>query len=768
MSRIRLIQPDGTEVDIEDTGNNHARNRPDLEAATSWRNNGGSPSTIPQDVPRGIPSDGQTEINDHGDTAQLKAETTKSESKVPRSSKDDISHVGGAPGLDDREPGMPFDVSESESELDYDDLWDSIDEQLIEPPPENGRKYLPLDQLRKIMVKPRVRQELKKLKGMDQDTIHRYANAVCDTTDYGTMQRTTRHKMFATLVHIEHIEALSSFIDEKIHDVHLPFILQKKPRWHLTYTTTDRTTNEKITAKFQGSYSWSKAKMNSFVDHQWLFMAPFFDMKANKPPFYPLEARVVLPFRKEEKCDPAYGGFSTVSRTHIHEAHHNSKHANRAAFERELHAMKKFNRQGHPHLMKLLATYQYQQHWYFIFPWANGNLREFWQQHHTPQPDHQLVVWIADQITGIASGLKLIQHPPKDPTLTQDARDSGRHGDLRPENVLWFRDHDKDKSIIGSGVLKIADFGLTSYHHHSSRYDNAKDVNFAQTYKAPEVDVAEEVSQPYDIWTLGCLLLEFVTWYLKGWQGVDEFSGDRAKNDAKEDEIPLDTFYNIIMVDGVKQAVLKPTVKELLTYISDHLLRIDPKKRQKCLDVANTMKQMAGDFKQNQEYAVSGCKPPNKSGTTEITRTEKTVPDYGHAETEFGTQTTLVGSRDPSPKRSEIPQDHDSVLPNSTKGHNGHVVYQNASIEYSIETPNTTTTKVIPIETQTVSNSGGETKQSDTIENGGGGDSKRRGGHSAGKRSTLWRNESTLVETGGGGGGGGEMHVMSPGRAYTQ
>ncbi|KAK1979544.1 LOW QUALITY PROTEIN: hypothetical protein LZ30DRAFT_751334 [Colletotrichum cereale] len=726
MNPIRLTRPDGTESDIGDTDNNHAGIPRKLGSAPSWRDNEDLSSTIQHDYPPKTSTDGQTEINDYGDTAQLKVETAKNETKISRSSEDDVSYVGGASGLDDQKSVSgypPLDASDLESGDADDDLW------------EMGEKNLPLDQLRKIMVKPRVRQALKKLKGIDQDTIYRYANEVCDTTKYGDI-----HKIFAILVHNEHIEALPNLIEEGLHDVHLPFTLEKHPHWHLTYTTTDKVTARKITATFQGSCGWTKAKMSSFNENQWLFMAPFFDMKASKPPFCPLEPRVILPFRKEDKYDAAYGGFSTVSRTHIHEAHHNSSH--------------------------LLATYQYQDHWYFIFPWA-----KFWQRYHTPNPDHQLVVWLAEQANGIASGLKLIQHPPKDLTLTQDAGDFGRHGDLKPENVLWFKDHNRDERIVGNGILKIVDFGLTRYHTHNSRYVNAQGIRFSSTFKAPEVDV---VSQAYDIWTLGCLLLEFVTWYLEGWEGVDIFSANRARaviNDAQEDEIPQGTFYNMVIRGGIKGAILKPAVTEklhdqescssyfhgLLTYIFHHLLRIYPKKRRKCVDVAKKLEHMAGHCKDNQVYAVCGCiKPPNKSDTMEITQTEKTVSDYGCTEIECDTQTTLIGSRNPSPERSDAPHDFVALsdLPNNTTGRNAqgvaYGVSQTSSIEDLIETPKSITADLIP-DGPHVFDSGDETEQSVSIKNGERGASKRRNAGSGAfspesKRPRLLEDESTLVD----------------------
>jgi hypothetical protein len=37
----------------------------------------------------------------------------------------------------------------------------------------------------------------------------------------------------------------------------------------------------------------------------------------------------------------------------------------------------------------------------------------------------------------------------------------------------------------------------------------------------------------YDIWTLGCLLLDFLTWYLRGWEAVDTlFTNARLRDEG--------------------------------------------------------------------------------------------------------------------------------------------------------------------------------------------------------------------------------------------
>ncbi|KAH0426462.1 protein kinase [Colletotrichum camelliae] len=539
----------------------------------------GDLSTVEKQKKSSTLSEGQTTIHDHGDTARLSQHTGDEQSEDPDPSQSDLAGIGGASALGDSESVVSRNLQLSDSDSDdAEGLWTVIDDKLIQPPPHDGKKFLPLDDLRKSIARPQVRRALRKSPAFSDDEVHEYANHVCDTTQVANTQRTTRQRMFATLVLIEHLEALRSFVEEKLHDIHLPFKLQREKhgiKWLLFYKATD---GELV--QFQGSSAWRNSKVKSFYDKQWLVLSPFFDMKAGKPLFYPLESMVILPFVEGSEGQPntAFGGFGTVWRVKIHHAHHNYDNRsdpafaikklhsnNKEEFDRELLALKKFNRLEHPNLMKLLATYQHHEHRFFVFPWADGNLREFWQSHPTPQRTHNLVVWMADQVCGIASGLQLIQHPPKDDALTvQDFRNFGRHGDLKPENVLWFRDDSQGKDFPDGGLLKIADFGLTRYHHDRSKSDvNARGLGVSLTYKAPEYDVRSSVSQAYDIWTLGLLLLEFITWYLEGWDSVDQFSKNRAEEDD-QNEIPLDTFYNLVYThpDAIAGAELKKSVRE--------------------------------------------------------------------------------------------------------------------------------------------------------------------------------------------------------------
>lgn len=227
------------------------------------------------------------------------------------------------------------------------------------------------------------------------------------------------------------------------------------------------------------------------------------------------------------------------------------RHHNEDAFNVEVANLKRFSAKDHLHLIKLLVTYSWREHYFLLFPWADGNLKDFWERHPHPSSlrrNYQLVLWFAKQCLGIAEGLKMIHALDNPNTGGLDSGSvsqiHGRHGDLKPENVLWFKEY-QEKDPNDLGVLKISDFGLTQFHGTRSKsFTNADRVAVTGTYRAPEYDIKKMVSQSYDIWSLGCVFLEFVTWYLLGWEKLDEFSRNRMEEHAAE--IKEDVFFNFV------------------------------------------------------------------------------------------------------------------------------------------------------------------------------------------------------------------------------
>lgn len=237
----------------------------------------------------------------------------------------------------------------------------------------------------------------------------------------------------------------------------------------------------------------------------------------------------------------------------------------------------RFSGNAHEHLVSLLATYEQFGKFYLIFPWAESDLENFWMKN-TPELNHEAVLWLAEQCKGIADGLLAIHHyetshefikrrtdsMKNDPSLqkrlaphsrlaktelplkTSSFRQQlfGRHGDIKPENVLWYRDATNPND---RGVFKISDFGLTEFStRHSQCYKRNSQVAHSPSYRPPECDLQGElVGQSYDIWTLGCLYLELITWQLGGARLLEAFRGKRKMHDPMRFMV-TDTFFEIV------------------------------------------------------------------------------------------------------------------------------------------------------------------------------------------------------------------------------
>ena len=150
---------------------------------------------------------------------------------------------------------------------------------------------------------------------------------------------------------------------------------------------------------------------------------------------------------------------------------------------------------------------------------------------------------------GIAEGLQTIHHAPP----RHSGRHYGRHGDLKPANILWFRRpyaNATNEASCTFGQFVISDFGLARFHAEGSR-DNVDvgSVAMTETYRPPEYDVRPKIAPNADIWALGCIFLELGCWYLCGWTGVDSFATRRSeeemesKPEYRESGIPGDTFF---------------------------------------------------------------------------------------------------------------------------------------------------------------------------------------------------------------------------------
>lgn len=187
----------------------------------------------------------------------------------------------------------------------------------------------------------------------------------------------------------------------------------------------------------------------------------------------------------------------------------------RKRFFNEVNVLWRLDGTVHRHLLTMLTAFvRGSQEFNFVFPLAECNLAMYWACPATWRWEAESFTWAADQMCGIMGAIERL-HEPKhlhEPRLEPEDR-FGLHADIKPDNILFFR-----SSQYPRGILVLSDFGLSEFHRETSRSNipNQKIPGVPQ-YRPPECDVqGGKISRKYDIWTLGCLFVDLLTWLLGG------------------------------------------------------------------------------------------------------------------------------------------------------------------------------------------------------------------------------------------------------------
>ncbi|KAJ4328821.1 hypothetical protein N0V84_000608 [Fusarium piperis] len=245
------------------------------------------------------------------------------------------------------------------------------------------------------------------------------------------------------------------------------------------------------------------------------------------------------------------------------------------------------------HLVPLQLTFKYGRDYYLVFPWADGNLKKFWREQTANPKDPAKVRWFMAQCSGITRGLRKLHHlstqlSQKSANINSvnavngteiilGGKEWGRHGDIKPENILWFENYKGEQDF-----LVISDFGLTQFNsaHSRSKVHQDQILGFSGTYRPPDLHLEDQpISQNYDIWSLGCVFLEFISWFLLGYEeAVDVFAGARLRDGTKGD-VSEDTFFTFERDekdphDTSKKATLKKSFRILMNVGSVVLSRL--------------------------------------------------------------------------------------------------------------------------------------------------------------------------------------------------
>jgi hypothetical protein len=412
--------------------------------------------------------------------------------------------------------------------------------------------------------------------------------------------------VFSILVLIQETQAIVDLIyRDNIRDEELPLARQSASGDDENVLISSKT--GKIFSSF--SFWRREARVRDFLNFQWLVQAPVLSLLGQH---ISLDPKCPLPL---VDCVMKYknGPNSMLHKCKIHGAHQTlfkndpepyvavKEVTNDEAFKTEKANLALTQSLNHEHLIKLIAIFQKGPICYFIFPWADGgDLRDFWRANDAQPRSQELVLWSLRQMLGIVSAINALHAK-----IT-------RHGDIKPQNILHFlRPHD-DSTMGNRGRLILADVGVSKIHREitSMRQDPTNCQQSTVTYEAPEARSDQEEGKPrgrrYDMWSLGCMFLEFTVWLVFDYSTVRSFRKSRRTRDDPKDAFGsffVQTSDNLIqihsaVIEAIDHLRSQPrcshntALSDFIQLIQDDLLQVDVQKRTKAPELLEKLEKI--------------------------------------------------------------------------------------------------------------------------------------------------------------------------------
>ena len=269
--------------------------------------------------------------------------------------------------------------------------------------------------------------------------------------------------------------------------------------------------------------------------------------------------------------------------------------------------LRELRKLAHAHIVTHLATWTQDGRHYIILPYAQCDLRKYMEHNTFAQKD---TLWLLDQLRGMTEAVRRIHNlsDKEEPTSNlavmtpaPGERTTAWHHDIKPENILFFKD-----SCSSCGIFRLADWGSAKVNPYRTRSHNTRSPIGTLTYEPPEYTSKGTTSRPHDIWSLGCVFLELLVWAVFGWKHEQTFSDKRdGKRDANSgtDSIMDDTFWQksgneyklrqsvVTQLQNLDEELGKPGAlpfKEVVGYIR-RMLEIEAQKRIKAHELCTLL-----------------------------------------------------------------------------------------------------------------------------------------------------------------------------------
>ncbi|OIW27242.1 hypothetical protein CONLIGDRAFT_645529 [Coniochaeta ligniaria NRRL 30616] len=449
---------------------------------------------------------------------------------------------------------------------------------------ERSGRFIPRGTLEQLITKDIVVETLANppVDDMDSEQIRGYAERICHAPGLDEHAPTYR-KLFAILILIGRPEDIVLFIRHGVDDSKLPLISIVRPG-------TDRTVYLCLQQSPQHPLhflkQWSSDDCSVFDREQWAMIAPYF-AKGNggQALSYELHEKAVLPWIRVNRYHDLRQSYH-VTNVEIHPHHHEFhdyllsdgtfalrrlESGGNTDIVSEVEAWRLFSGdRGHPNLVSLLTTFKKGDDHHLLFHWAESNLLAFWGNVVPGDPllfEH--LCWLIRQCRDIAGGVRHIHEVIYDPESSMIP--AGFHWaiDINPDNLLVYkkRDDSHDRGTIM----------LTNYCHCFSRraLDLVSEMDDSRFLLSPKYGPPDpKISSSSDIWSLGCVYLEFITWYLGGWDYVVEFWAMRQSEelDQQPDFDSGPRFFDIVTAaDGEPtEARVKSQVVTWISVLRSH------------------------------------------------------------------------------------------------------------------------------------------------------------------------------------------------------
>ncbi|KAL4953681.1 kinase-like domain-containing protein [Aspergillus filifer] len=426
-------------------------------------------------------------------------------------------------------------------------------------------------------------------------------------------------KLFTLLVNLEKESDIVRFLAEGITDQSLPVRDGAQGGLEL-FTKQGR--------PMQTIKQWDDWVVKAFITMQYQVLSPVFQRGRH----YVLDEEQVLPFVDQDfesnYRPPTTEDYTEVRRAHIHQHHYEFGYSTRrgkalavvlkgrpqvAGVNREMRILRDLSSSVHPNLIDLLFTYEKNDLSYVVIPSADANLREYWIMNSNSELSGVLLGWSIGQMAGLADALALFH---KFHSATLNVTRYGRHGDIKAENILWFRD---------SHLLKIAGLQLSNDKGRKMKDSiNPDEVIAPPTYSPPDRHRELLISRKWDIWSLGCLYLEFITFLVLGNDAIVEFSNERLDTSGEDPALRTDDFYTSNWQD-VKPSVFSwinrlrensrctNALCDVLTLIMAKMIVIEPEERASAAQVHSELRTIHDRATSSSYYLLdSGSEPEGR------------------------------------------------------------------------------------------------------------------------------------------------------------